>query len=72
MCSQKVEVKVRQITLLLEERLFFKLLQWAGLGEKGVWSGSSSGSSEEEEEVVRMLLNRCVGVGGCVCVSVCA
>ena len=54
-----VEVKVREITLLLEERLLFKLLQWAGLGGKGAWSGAGSNSSnEDEEEIIKMLSPR--------------
>ena len=53
-----VEVKVREITLLLEERLLFKLLQWAGLGGKGAWSGANSSTNEEEEEIMKMLSHR--------------
>ena len=54
-----VEVKVREMTLLLEERLLFKLLQWAGLDGKGVWSGSSGASeSSEVDEIVNMLTQR--------------
>ena len=55
--SQVVEVKVRGITLLLEERLLFKLIQWAGLGGKGAWSGPGS-SNEDEEEIMKMLSHR--------------
>lgn len=59
--TQVVEVKVREMTLLLEERLLFKLLQWAGLGGKGVWSGSSGNSeSSEEDEIMTMLTERYV------------
>ena len=54
-----VEVKVRGITLLLEERLLFKLIQWAGLGGKGAWSGPGS-SNEDEEEIMKMLSHRCI------------
>ena len=57
--SQVVEVKVRGITLLLEERLLFKLIQWAGLGGKGAWSGPGS-SNEDEEEIMKMLSHRCI------------
>ena len=57
--TQVVEVKVREMTLLLEERLLFKLLQWAGVGGKGVWSGSSGNSeSSEEDEIMTMLTER--------------
>ena len=54
---QVVKVKVREITLLLEERLLFKLLQWAGLGGKGAWSGVGGATNEnkDEEEVMNML-----------------
>ena len=60
---QQVEVRVQDITLVLEERLLFKLLQWAGLGGKGVWSGTNS-SGKEEEEMMKMLSHRLI----CVCV----
>jgi vacuolar protein sorting-associated protein 13D len=58
-----VEVKVRGITLLLEERLLFKLIQWAGLGGKGAWSGPGS-SNEDEEEIMKMLSHRSVNMSG--------
>ena len=44
------------MTLLLEERLLFKLLQWAGLGGKGAGSGSSK--SSEEDEIKNMISQR--------------
>ena len=52
---QVVEVKVQAMTLLLEERLLFKLLQWAGLGGKRAWSG---GGNSEEDEIMNMLTQR--------------
>ena len=60
---QQVEVRVQDITLVLEERLLFKLQQWAGLGGKGVWSGTNS-SGKEEEEMMKMLSHSLI----CVCV----
>ena len=51
-----MEVTVREMTLLLEERLLFKLLQWAGLDGKGAWSGVSE--SSEEDEIMNMLTQR--------------
>ena len=51
--TQVVEVRVREMTLLLEERLLFKLLQWAGLGGVANKEGSSS-----EDEIMNMLTQR--------------
>ena len=54
------------MTLLLEERLLFKLLQWAGLGGKGAWSGASGTSkSSEEDELMNMISQRYVYIHVC-------
>ena len=46
---QLLEVKVRDVTLLLEEKLLFKLLQWAGVGQ------AKEEEEAKEEEIMTML-----------------
>ena len=48
-----VEVKVREVTLLLEEKLLFKLLQWAGVG-----GANQEGGGASEEHIMNMLTQR--------------
>ena len=46
-----LEVKVQKVTLLLEEKVLFKLLQWAGLGALS----QSDSKREMEGEIAKML-----------------
>ena len=63
-----VKVEARELTILLEERLLFKLLQWAGLGGgKGTWSGTSDSS---EDELMNMFTHRYKYMHEHVCHSV--
>ena len=59
---QVVEIKVREVTLLLEERLLFKLLQWAGLGggarREGMGLGGWASQEGPEDEIKNMLSQR--------------
>lgn len=48
-----VEVKVREVTLLLEEKLLFKVLQWAGVG-----GGPTHQEEGEQNEIMDMLTHR--------------
>lgn len=50
---QMLEVKVRELTLLLEEKLLFKVLQWAG-----VRSGPTHQGEGQNNEVMNMLTHR--------------
>ena len=50
---QVLEVKVRELTLLLEEKLLFKVLQWAG-----VRSGPTHQGEGQDNEVMNMLTHR--------------
>ena len=50
---QVLEVKVREVTLLLEEKLLFKLLQWAGVG--GV---NREGGGASQDHIMNMLTQR--------------
>lgn len=51
---QTVELKLRNMTLLLEEKLLFKLLQWAGVGQ------AQSEAEAKEDETMTMLTYRTV------------
>ncbi len=48
---QELEVQIGEVTLLLDEKLLFKLLQWAGVGE-------ARGDERDEDEVMSMLTQR--------------
>lgn len=47
--AQLLEFKVQNVTLLLEEKLLFKLLQWAGVGQ------AQEEEEAKEEEIMNML-----------------
>lgn len=47
--AQLLEIKIQNITLLLEEKLLFKLLQWAGVGQ------AQEEEDAKEEEIMNML-----------------